>query len=268
MIGNLIASSIDDMFNFFYASFQNLNFDIIFWVGIGLMLGFSLMSIIKMSVCYEAKTIRGIKRINRYLLQNPSITEENLVTFHNYIKKMPQRIRDRWQLFVLERDGLPSRYLTTEYCVKRPLANSVLISVGKQITLSSIVLSTLTFILGLGYALANAGGTVSISNLIDVSIYSFVTPAIILLIGGIMRMVIQLRISTVNMKLYDVFNIFVRNVNRAVATMPDSVDYEVLFTQKEIDDGIPILREYLEKKALEEQQLLEQSKYDAVSHSP
>jgi len=268
MIENLIASSINDMFDFFYTAFQNLNFDIIFWIGIGLMLSFSVIGIVKMSFCYEAKTIRGIKRINRYLLQNPSITEENLVTFHNYIKKMPQRIRDRWQLFVLERDGLPSRYLTTEYCVKRPLVNSVLISVGKQITLSSIVLSLITFILGLGYSLANAAGTVSVSNLIDASIYALATPAIILLIGGIMRMIIQLRISTVSMNLYDVFNVFVRNVNRAVATMPDSIDYEVLFTQREIDDGIPILREYLEKKALEEQQLLEQSKYEAVSHSP
>ncbi|MBR7090955.1 MAG: hypothetical protein IKC79_00710, partial [Clostridia bacterium] len=46
------------------------------------------------------------------------------------------------------------------------------------------------------------------------------------------------------------------------------VDYELLFTKKEINRGIPVLREYLEKKALEEQRLLEKAKRDEVEHSP
>ncbi len=267
---NLLGNFLDDIFNFFARIFKGANFDIIFGLGIGLMAIAVIIGIIKTTNCYEGKTIRGLNRINKYLLQNPAITEENLITFHNYIKKMPQKIRDRWQLYVLERDGLPSRYLTTEYCIRRPLDNSILVSVKKQITLSAWAISALTFILGLGFALANYGtsANVSMSNIIDILIYSLSTPAFVLLISSVFNIVIQFRITFIKAKIYEIFNSFVRNINRAVATMPDGIDYEVLFTQKEIDDGIPILREYLEKKSLEEQQLLEQSKYNAINHSP
>lgn len=266
---NLLGADIlTSVFYFFRGAFKGINFNIVFGISIGLMVLFVVIASIKTAKCYESKTIKGINKINRYLLQNPAITEENLITFHGYIKKMTKRIRDRWQLYVLERDGLPSRYLTSEYCVRRPLANSVLNSVMKQIKLSAIVLSCITFILGLGYADANLGTTFSLSNLISVLIYALVTPAIIMLLSTLFIMIIKLRQSSMNSKIYEVFNTFVRNVNRAVATMPDSIDYEVLFTKKEIEEGIPVLREYLEKKALEEQQLLEQSKYNAISHSP
>lgn len=265
---NSFGSIVNSIYDFFYSSLKDFNFDIIFAIGVGLMAVFIAVGIVRAVCCYESKAIRGLNKANRYLLQNPAINEDNLITFHNYIKKMPQRIRDRWQLYVLERDGLPSRYLTTEYCVRRPLSNSVLTSVQKQVKLWATILSSLTFILGLGFALANINSNVSISNFIDVFIYSLVTPAIIILMAGIFNLCLQFNINNINSKVYTVFNTFVRNVNRAVATMPDSIDYEVLFTQKEIDEGIPILREYLEKKALEEQQLLEASKYNAINHSP
>ena len=35
--------------------------------------------------------------------------------------------------------------------------------------------------------------------------------------------------------------------------MPPYIDYEILFTQKEIKDGISVLQEYLDKKAIQEQ---------------
>ncbi len=264
----LLGSAIDDIYNFFFSAFRGLDYDIIFGIGVGLLAVFFVIGFFRSVFCYESKTLRGLNKINKYLLQNPAINESNLVAFHNLIKKMPSKIRDRWQLYVLERDGLPSRYLTTEYCIRRPLANSVLVSVKKQVMYSAIVVAVITFLLGMGYALANAQATVTIANMSDLFIYAFTTPAIVIMLAVLFVMAIQLRINIVNNKIYAVFNTFVRNVNRAVATMPDSIDYEVLFTKKEIDEGIPILREYLEKKALEEQQLLEQSKYNAISHSP
>ena len=38
---------------------------------------------------------------------------------------------------MLEREGSPSRYLTTEYCVKRPLYNSSTINILKQTLLNT-----------------------------------------------------------------------------------------------------------------------------------
>ena len=45
--------------------------------------------------------------------------------------------------------------------------------------------------------------------------------------------------------------------------MPSFVDYEVLFTPKEIRDAIPVLQEYLEKRALQEQKEAEEAEMNA-----
>ena len=50
-------------------------------------------------------------------------------------------------------------------------------------------------------------------------------------------------------KFYLYFHYFGRKMDKAVTTMPDYVDFEVLFTKKEIKRGIPVLNEYLEKRA-------------------
>lgn len=270
MSGFLLNDAVYSFFNFLESLFKGADFNWLFFIGIGIMAVLIVVGIVRMATSFERKTTRCINKINRYLLQNPSITEDNLVVFHRFLQKMPRRIRDRWQLYILERDGLPSRYLTAEYCIRRPLSSSALIGVRKQIRLSSILLSIVTFIFGLGYALAHKpDGTAMVGNILDyVIIYPLITPAIILLMASIFNMIVTFRYNYYNAKLYDIFAVFVRNLNRAVATLPDSIDYQVLFTQKEIDEGIPILREYLEKERLEEQRLLEQSKYAAISHSP
>ena len=47
---------------------------------------------------------------------------------------------------------------------------------------------------------------------------------------------------------------------------PKYVDFEILFTKQEINDGIPILGEYLEKRARQEQEELEEAQRNAVAH--
>ncbi len=271
MSGFLMGNAIYNFFEFLRSIFKNAELNYVFFIGIGFMAAFIIVGIVRMVNSFERKTTKCINKINRYLLQNPEITEDNLVVFHKFLQKMPTRIRDRWQLYILEREGLPSKYLTAEYCIRRPLSASALIGVKSQIKLSSIVLAIITFVLGLGYSVAKAMGgmDVTVGNVIDYCfIYPMTTPLVIFLMAALFNMIVTLRYNYYNAKLYDNFAVFVRNLNRAVATLPDSIDYQVLFTQKEIDEGIPILREYLEKERLEEQRLLEQSKYAAISHSP
>lgn len=271
MSGFLMGNAIYSFFEFLRSIFKSVELNYIFFIGIGLMAVFIIVGIIRMVNSFEKKTTKCINKINRYLLQNPEITEDNLVVFHKYLQKMPARIRDRWQLYILEREGLPSKYLTAEYCIRRPLSASALLGVKAQIKLSSIVLAIITFVLGLGYSVAKAlgGMDMTVGNVIDYCfVYPMTTPLVIFLMATLFNMIVNLRYNYYNSKLYDNFAVFVRNLNRAVATLPDSIDYQVLFTQKEIDEGIPILREYLEKERLEEQRLLEQSKYAAISHSP
>ncbi|MBR1925608.1 MAG: hypothetical protein IJ837_02005 [Clostridia bacterium] len=270
MSGYLMGNVIYGFYNFLQDIFKGVDFDWLFFIGIGLTLVFIIAGFIRMAFSFERKTTRCINKINRYLLQKPAITDDNLVEFHKMLQKMPRRIRDRWQLYILERDGLPSRYLTAEYCIRRPLSSSILIGIKQQTKLFAIVLSIISYVIGLGFSLAGSvSDATQLANVLDyIIIYPLITPLAIMLLCSLFSMIVSIRYNAYNAKLYNIFAVFVRNLNRAVATMPDSIDFEVLFTKQEIDEGIPILREYLEKENLEKQRLLEQSKYAAIAHSP
>ncbi len=265
----LLGDLIDGVFNFFKNTFEGLSFDILFGIILGSMLAVIAVALLRIAFSYEKKTLRGIKKANRYLYKTPAITEENLAEFHKYMKKMPNRIRERWQLFVLEREGLPSNYLTMEYCVKRPLSNSSIASTNRQVKMSACIIALLGFILGLGYVIsALASFSANISNIAYMVTYVAFLPALVILISTVFNMIIEMRGRALNREIYDAFTTYTRNIDHAVITMPDYVDYETLFTPQEINDGIPILREYLEKRAIEEQRLLEKSKRESISHSP
>lgn len=269
MISRLLAGSefIENMFTFLQNAMASVNIDYLLLIALGIIAVIIIIGALRVVFSYESVAMRRIRKVNKYLIKNNVVTDENLVEFHRQMKKLPRRIRDRWQLFMLEREGMPSRYLTTEYCVKRALENSVTENVMKQTKTITVVLSLLTFVLGL-FCRLNEAGTVSMANIIYVVLYAAIIPVVIGLLGFLFVMILQARISAVNRDFYDSFTMFVRNVDKATNTMPDYVDYELLFTRKEINDGIPILREYLEKRALEEQRLLEKAKREAVEHSP
>ena len=262
---NLGATFVDTILEGFKGILSGMSLDILLFVFAGLMAAIIIASAIRLAFCYESKALRQMKRINKYLKNNPTITDENLVEFHKKMKKLPRRIRDRWQLFMLEREGSPSRYLTVEYCVKRPLDNSAINSNKKIVGLSTIVICLLSFVLSMCYLISYAGE--AYINLIYV-MQALVIPFICGLVGTLYCLILVLRYTSVNSYLYDAFTEFVRHIDKVTNAMPDYVDYELLFTKKEIDEGIPVLREYLEKRALEEQRLLEKAKQDEANHSP
>ena len=269
MIFQLLSGSTftESVFGFLQTLMTGLSMDLLLLVALGIIFIVVVAGSFRVGFSYENRAMRRIRKINKYLIRNPVVTDQNLVEFHHQMKKLPRRIRDRWQLFMLEREGSPSRYLTVEYCVKRSLSNSSTINVMKQVKTFTIVLAFVTFILGLACRL-NEAGTVSMVNIIYVFLYATLIPALVCLIGFVFCMILQGRFTSINKTFYDNFTVFVRNVDKATNTMPDYVDYELLFTKQEINEGIPILREYLEKRALEEQRLLEKSKRESVEHSP
>ena len=180
MSGYLMGNVIYGFYNFLKNVFRGVDFDWIFFIGIGLTLLFIIVSFVRMAFSFERKTTRCVNRINRYLLQKPAITDDNLVEFHKLLQKMPRRIRDRWQLYILERDGLPSRYLTAEYCIRRPLSSSILIGIKQQTKLFAIVLSIITFILGLGFSFASSVSVATqLANVLDyIIVYPLITPLV------------------------------------------------------------------------------------------
>ena len=265
MITILGASVTDAIIKFFQNLLKSINIDTVFWVFVALMLASILAGILRIIWCYEGVAMRQMRRINKYLKENPNVNDENLVEFHNRMKKLPRRIRDRWQLFMLERAGSPSRYLSVEYCIKRPLYNSAILTVKKLMLYATFIVSLLSIVVGLCYfAIDGASEPISLAVIIQ----TLVTPLVCILIGCAFNVFLQLRYTSINHSLYDTFTVFVRNIDKATNQMPDYVDYELLFTKKEIEQGIPVLREYLEKKALEEQRLLEKAKQEEANISP
>lgn len=259
MLGGVLESIQE-----FLMSVMLISPDILLYLFGGLELLFILASAVRLVWCYEDRSMRAMKRINKYLKSNPKVNDDNLIEFHKKMKKLPRRIRDRWQLFMLEREGSPSRYMTVEYCVKRPLYNSAITMNQKQIGYATVILAVLGFILALSNLTANnAAGSVA-----AILLEALIVPAIVAVMGSIYVMILHLKYTNVNHDFYDMFTAFVRNIDKATNTMPDYVDYELLFTKKEIERGIPVLREYLEKRAMEEQRLLEKAKREDVNHSP
>lgn len=252
--------------DFFGSIVQNLSYGSLLYIFAGIMLFAIVASAIGLFWSYEERSMRSIRKINSYLSQHPMVNDNNIVAFNTQMKKLPRRIRDRWQLFMLERDGSPSRYLNVEYCVKRPLNNSSFLQMIKQIRYISIILAAVGLLLSLMIAVSDTA--TSTSAIITTFANCSITPCVILATGFLYAMILQLRYKYLNTDFYDIFTNFARNIDKASATLPDYVDYELLFTKKEIDAGIPVLREYLEKKALEEQRLLEKARRAEVEHSP
>ncbi len=264
MLQMLGANIVDGITTFLGDMLENIGVDYLLYIFGGIMLFFILVSGIRLIWCYEDRTMRTIKRINKYLKNNPKINDDNLVEFHKKMKKLPRRIRDRWQLFMLEREGSPSRYMTVEYCVKRPLYNSAILMNQKQIGYATVIIAVLSFLFSLA-SIVKAG---EITNVGAILLQASIVPAVVGVLGSIYCMILHLRYNSINHDFYDMFTNFVRNIDKATNTMPDYVDYELLFTKKEIEKGIPVLREYLEKRAMEEQRLLEKAKREDVNHSP
>ncbi|MBR2030119.1 MAG: hypothetical protein IJ999_04365, partial [Clostridia bacterium] len=93
-----------------------------------------------------------------------------------------------------------------------------------------------------------------------------ITPALILLINYITTIFLNLRYNAIVSDLHQNYQYFEVNIDKATQTLPDYVDYEVLFDRNEIKKGIPILYAYLQKRAEEEQRELELARLKNVEH--
>ena len=93
---------------------------------VGLFLLVVLFAFIATARSYESKLIKAIDMLNGYFVNNPKITEDNLVLFNQIMrhKKVPKLLRKHWQQFMLYREHNASHYMSFENCVVIPLRNS------------------------------------------------------------------------------------------------------------------------------------------------
>ncbi len=233
----------------------------LFWLFIGAFLLVSVVVIFITSFAYECMLTKTVDKINKFLERNPRINDDNLVAFNNMMKagSVPKTLRRQWQQFMLYREHPASYYMSFKHCVENPLRNS---SYRQQMTVYKIisyVLIILSFIVSVFMTLPTTNIKVVIQDVI-------VIPLIILVAYWLISMVLDLIHSAISADLFQNYQYFEINMDKAMLTLPEFVDYEVLFSQDEIRHGIPVLFAYLQKRAIQEQQELERARLKSVDH--
>jgi len=221
----------------------------------------SLVIIIMTSFAYECKLTKTIDKINKFFERNPRINDDNLVAFNNMMKanSVPKTLRRQWQQFMLYREHPASYYMSFKHCVENPLRNS---AYAQQMTVYKIiswVLVVLSFVAGVFMTMDAMSANVIFKDI-------FIIPITILVLYWLISMVLNLIHSAVSGDLFQNYQYFEINIDKAMLTLPEFVDYEVLFSQDEIRRGIPVLFAYLQKRAIQEQQELEKARLKSVDH--
>lgn len=252
---------IKTIINFFTNVGTFLGADLVGIIGLALTLVVLLIAVIVSHFSIESKTNRKVKQINAYLLNNPFVTDENIVEFNRIMKtRIPKSMRYQWQKYMVNRKDKPSTYLTEENCITKPMRNSAFVQSLKQVKYIVSILAILVFMFTLGVFYD------STSSLIQVLMNSAVVPALMIAIMLVYVSIMNSKRSIVVSDLIYNFDEMQHQLDRAVTTFPAFVDYEILFTRKEIVNGIPALQEYLQQRAEYEQEQLEKARLSQVEH--
>lgn len=215
-----------------------------------------LVTVLRAIFSYESRMLKSVIKLNSFFARNQYVNEENLVELNNKFKKVPNTLRHCWQDYMLNRDGLPGDYINSKTCLeKSEKVSGYDNAIQTCKTMTIIMAALLTF-----FAVTRANSLFTNAQVIRAILEIVLMPTFILIVGYVLVVVMQLRYNAISLDLYTEFDLFVRMLNKACSTMPNYVDYEVLFTPREIKEGIPILQDYLEKRAFEEQQAAEAEK--------
>ena len=235
---------------------------ILFFIALGAFLIYVIITIIRTSYSYESRLIKSIDQLNMYFYKNPQITEDNLIEFNNRMKQVPKAVRVQWQLYMLNRDKPASEYLTLENCVERPMKTTTYKHSVKTINIVFNIFIVFLFVVSFaGLVFLMGDGQLGIAFY-----YAFVMPFLIFVLKSVFMIFLNVRFDATVADLYNNFNVFQRGLDKATSTLPAYIDYEVLFTKKEIKASIPILQDYIEKRERMEKEELERAKDAQVEH--
>ncbi len=233
-------------------------------------LAVSLLIIISISITtsrsYEVKLIKAIDYLNEFFVANPQIDEDNLIAFNEKMKekRIPKILRKQWQQYMLYREHKASYYMSFKQCVENPISASTYKYNVSLANKTFNILLIVVLLLGFCYFSLVGEGARAISW--GDALTFVLSPFVVILIKYIVEIIFEARLNAVTSDLLQNYQYFEINLDKATSTMPEFVDYEVLFTKKEIKQGIPILYEYLQKRAEQEQKELERARSKEVEH--
>jgi hypothetical protein len=251
---------LETIISFFQTIRNSLALEYLLYIFVGLEILTIIIFIFVVYNVYELKLMRAIDKLNAYLYHVQYIDDSNLIEFNNRMKRVPKTLRYHWQQYMLYREKMPSYYMSVENCVDRPIKSSAFSANIKIIKSLGIVYAILSFIFCCGWA----AGLSVVST--DYFITIFIIPLVVLFLNYMFLIVLNAKKASNTRDLYQTFHIFNRFIDKAVTTLPEYVDFEVLFTRKEIKRGIPVLNEYIEKRQIQEQEEMRKAKENAVQH--
>lgn len=253
-IFNSLTSFLKELSNY-------ITFDYLVFGSLGLLLLVLIISIIRTGFTYEVKLLKNINKLNKYFAKNPYVNDENIVELNEKMKSVPRTLRYCWQEYMLNRDKVPSEYMNVTTCVDQPSKTSAYANTATTCGTFTIIIAVITFLLGMSRMAAD--------EVIRFNTFLFevlLLPLLILALGYLFVAFLRARHTSIISDLYFTFHEFERNMNKACTTMPAFIDYEVLFTKKEIKEGIPVLQDYLEKRAIEEKREREEAELNASQY--
>lgn len=237
----------------------------VFFISLAVFILGIVVCCVLISRTYESRLLRSVTGFNRYFKKNPFINEDNLVEVNNKFKQVPKTLRYSWQEYMLNRDRQPSEYINSVSCIDQPTRSSAYKNIANTVLFITIMVSALTILFNLAclYSAPTLAGVDKAIGTFEGFFEVLLFPLFYTFIGVFITTVLKLLESSRYADLYYEFHEFERYLNKACSTMPSFVDYEVLFTPKEIREAIPVLQEYLEKRALQEQKEAEEAEMNA-----
>ncbi len=239
-----------------------LSLDYIFYFGLAFEIILIVFFIIKSSFSYELRLDRSLDNLNKWLYYNQYIDESNLIEFNQRMKRVPKLLRYHWQQYMLYRDHEPSHFMSVNNCIEKPLHTSSFKTNIKNLMSICNALMIFTFLLNLA-TFASGTGRIDAAYIL---INSLLSPIFIIILNTFFSIMLRSWQNSNLAGLYQNFHLFTRYVDKACTTLPAFIDFEVLFTKEEIKKGIPVLNEYLEKRARQEQKELETAMLNSVEH--
>ena len=260
MIWSQLCDIESSILNFITNISSSIGFTLLFSIGLAIEVLFVFFFVLKSLGAYEMRVTKSIEKLNLWLFQHKKLTEENIKEFNNLVKtKSPKRLNHYWQQFILFREGNPSTYMSAENVVDKPLKASGIDSNIRNLTLVSVIWAVLLFILGLAHS-----NTTASSLSIQSMMLSLILPFLVILLGGIFVIILRAR-KNVNLNtLYQNLSLFNRFLDNACVELPSYIDYQLLFTQQEIQKGIPVLREFLDARARQEKEAFEKERENKI----
>jgi len=252
-----MLASLDGTFKSFFASLAtSISYDIIFYAALAVEVFIILIFAIKSKYAYEIRMTKALDKINRWLFHYKTITKDNVKEFTNLMKKAPKRLTYNWQQYILYRDKAPSEYMSIDNIIDKPLRTS---SYNLNVRNMNIITMAWAFVVVLAtFAYNNASENTFLSPAVMLS--TLVIPFLMSVILVLVNIVFSAKKASNIDELYQNLHLFNRFVDNACTELPKYIDYSLLFTNQEIERGIPELREYYENRARKEKEEFEKAR--------